>query len=210
LCRLVHRASRAEASWPTFSPPTALAVASAPVGKKHATFTVYSSWENGQVQEKDMYQGPYFYETHLYWKGRRRGLLEVAELPPVTTSAPPEFQGEPGFWTPEHLLVASLESCLMTTFLAIAEKSRLDVVSYRSSAIATLENVENGGMGFTRILVRPIVKLRNADDRQKARRLLEKAEKYCLVTRALNVPIQCDASIVVSEAGSEVPGHEAA
>lgn len=63
-----------------------------------------------------MNQGPYFYETHLYWKGRRRGLVEVAELPPVTTSAPPEFQGEPGYWTPEHLLVAALESCLMTTF----------------------------------------------------------------------------------------------
>ncbi len=162
-----------------------------------------------------MNQGPYFYETHIYWKGRRRGLIEVAELPPVTTSTPPEFHGEPGYWTPEHLLVAALESCLMTTFLAIAEKSRLEVVSYRSSALAKLESVDGGGLGFTRILVRPIVKLHNDQDREKARRVLDKAEKSCLVSRALDVPVHYDASIVVSEPVPEAilqtsPGTEAA
>jgi peroxiredoxin-like protein len=158
-----------------------------------------------------MNQGPYFYETHLYWKGRRRGLVEVAELPPVTTSAPPEFDGEPGYWTPEHLLVAALESCLMTTFLAVAEKSKLEVVSYRSSALAKLESVEGGGLAFTRILVRPIVKLHNEQDREKARRILDKAERNCLVTRALAVPVHYDATIVMSEAVAETsPDREAA
>lgn len=156
-----------------------------------------------------MNQGPYFYETHLYWKGRRRGLVEVAELPPVTTSAPPEFQGEPGYWTPEHLLVAALESCLMTTFLAIAEKSHLEVVSYRSSALAKLESIEGGGLGFTRILVRPIVKLHSEQDREKARRVLDKAEKNCFVSKALSVPVHYDASIVVPEEVS-LPDREAA
>jgi organic hydroperoxide reductase OsmC/OhrA len=150
-----------------------------------------------------MNQGPYFYETHLYWKGRRRGLLEVAELPPVVTSAPPEFQGEPGYWTPEHLLVAAVESCMMTTFLAIAEKSRLEVVSYRSSALATLERIDGGGLGFTRVLVRPIVKLHREEDREKARRVLDKAEQNCFVSKAMSVPVQYDASIVVSEAVPE-------
>jgi organic hydroperoxide reductase OsmC/OhrA len=150
-----------------------------------------------------MNRGPYFYETHLYWKGRRRGLVEVAELPPITTSAPPEFQGEPGYWTPEHLLVAALESCLMTTFLAIAEQSRLEVVSYRSSTLAKLESVEGAGLGFTRILVRPIVKVRNEQDREKARRIFDKAEKNCFVSGALSVPVHYDTSIVVSEADDE-------
>jgi organic hydroperoxide reductase OsmC/OhrA len=158
-----------------------------------------------------MNQGPYFYETHLYWKGRRRGLIEVAELPPVTTSSPPEFQGEPGYWSPEHLLVAAVESCLMTTFLAIAEKSRLEVVSYRSSALAKLENIDGGGLGFSRIVVRPIVKLHSGQDLEKARRVLDKAEKNCFVGKALSVPIHYDSSIVVSEAVSQPsPNSEAA
>jgi organic hydroperoxide reductase OsmC/OhrA len=152
-----------------------------------------------------MNHGPYYYETHLYWKGRRRGLVEVAELPPVTTSAPPEFQGEPGYWTPEHLLVAALESCLMTTFLAIAEQSRLDVVSYRSSAIAKLETTDGSGLRFTRILVRPIIKLRDELDRDKARRVLDKAEGSCFVSTALSVPVRCDPTIVVNEPVSEFP-----
>jgi organic hydroperoxide reductase OsmC/OhrA len=147
-----------------------------------------------------MNQAPYFYETHLYWTKKRRGLVEVAELPPITTSPPPEFQGEPGYWTPEHLLVAALESCLMTTFLAVAEKSRLEVVSYRSSALATLESDKSGGLGFTRVLVRPIIKVHREEDASKARRLMEKAEKHCLVTKALSVPVHCDSSVVVVEA----------
>jgi organic hydroperoxide reductase OsmC/OhrA len=150
-----------------------------------------------------MNQGPYFYETHLYWKGRRRGLVEVAELPPVMTSSPPEFHGEPGYWTPEHLFVAAVESCLMTTFLAIAEKARLEVVSYRSSSLAKLESLDGGGLGFSRILIRPIVKLRNEEDREKARRVLEKAEKHCFVSNALSVPVHYDSSIVICEASSE-------
>jgi organic hydroperoxide reductase OsmC/OhrA len=158
-----------------------------------------------------MNQGPYFYETHLYWKGRRRGVVEVAELPPVTVSAPPEFHGEPGYWTPEHLLVAALETCLMTTFLAIAEKSRLEVVSYRSSALAKLESLDGGGLGVTRVLIRPIVKVHNSQDRERAWRILDKAEKNCLVSRALAVPVHYDASIVVTEVVPEsLPSREVA
>jgi organic hydroperoxide reductase OsmC/OhrA len=157
-----------------------------------------------------MNQEPYFYETHLYWTKKRRGLVEVAELPPITTSPPPEFQGEPGYWTPEHLLVAALESCLMTTFLAIAEKARLDLVSYRSSALATLDRVGGGGVGFTRVLVRPVIKVRRAEEEDKARRLFEKAEKHCFVTKALSVPVHCDTTVVVSEAAGARSDSEAA
>lgn len=82
------------------------------------------------------------------------------------------------------------------------------MASYRSSALAKLESIE-GGLGFTRILVRPIVKLHNEQDREKARRVLEKAEKSCFVSRALSVPVHCDASIVLSEAVS-LPDREAA
>ncbi len=159
-----------------------------------------------------MRRGPYFYETHIYWKGRRRGLLEVAELPPITASTPPEFSGEPGFWSPEHLLVASVESCLMMTFLAIAETSRLPVVSYRSSALAKLERLEGKGLRFTKITVRPIIKIESEEHREKAARLLEKAEQHCFVSQALNVPIQFETRFEVRDEvqGSTWPEHEAA
>src|SRR5581483_8695907 len=49
--------------------------------------------------------------------GRRLGQVHANGLPAVTFSTPPEFKGEAGFWTPEHLFVASAEACLMATFL---------------------------------------------------------------------------------------------
>jgi peroxiredoxin-like protein len=146
-----------------------------------------------------MKMGPYYYETHIYWKGRRRGLVEVSELPSITTSAPPEFEGEPGFWTPEHLLVAAVETCLMTTFLAIAEKSRLPIVSYRSSTLAKLAAVEGAGLGFTKLTVRPVIKVEREEDREKAERLLAKAEKHCFVSNALKTPVQLEPSVEVRD-----------
>jgi organic hydroperoxide reductase OsmC/OhrA len=84
------------------------------------------------------------------------------------------------------------------------------VVSYRSCALAKLESVGGGGLQFTRILIRPIVKLHHELDREKARRVLEKAEKNCFVSKALSVPVHCDASIVVSETAETLRDRTAA
>jgi organic hydroperoxide reductase OsmC/OhrA len=146
-----------------------------------------------------MNEGHYLYETHLYWKGRRRGLMEVAELPPIMTSAPPEFQGEPGYWTPEHLLVAALESCFMTTFVAIAERSKLPFLSYRSSAIGRLETTATNGLELAQVTVRPVIRIEHEEERDKVRKVLEKTEKNCIVSKALGIPVRVEMRIVAEE-----------
>src|SRR5262249_44477073 len=95
-----------------------------------------------------MINQPYLYDTQIRWEMRRRGVLKPSGLPALVISTPPAFKGEAGFWTPEHLFVAAAESCLMATFLGIAENSRLPVASYRSSAQGKLEVVD-GGLRFT-------------------------------------------------------------
>jgi organic hydroperoxide reductase OsmC/OhrA len=66
------------------------------------------------------------YRINTFYAGPRKGIVQAeGVLPSVSFSAPPEFLGEPGFWTPEHFLVASVASCFVSTFSAIAEKSRL-------------------------------------------------------------------------------------
>jgi hypothetical protein len=84
---------------------------------------------------------PYFYETQIKWAGQRRGSVASAGLPKLEISTPPEFKGEPGFWTPEHLYVAAAEACLMATFIGIAENSKLAVAGYQSSARGRLERI---------------------------------------------------------------------
>ena len=92
----------------------------------------------------------YHYQTQIVWGKRRRGELKAEGLPGLAVSTPPEFQGEAGFWTPEHLFVASAEACLMATFIGIAEKSRLAVAGYRSSARGQLKLVDEIGRASCR------------------------------------------------------------
>ena len=87
----------------------------------------------------------HFYNTDIKWEQGRRGTLTSPVLStPITVATPPEFsKGEPNIWSPEHLYVAAANGCLMTTFLAIAENSRLDFISFNSTATGKLEKVDN-------------------------------------------------------------------
>ena len=67
----------------------------------------------------------YYYATEVEWSSEKAGLLYGPSLPAIVFGAPPEFKGREGQWTPEHLLVASVNACFMLTFLAVAENSNL-------------------------------------------------------------------------------------
>ena len=65
------------------------------------------------------------FETSLAWSGAKKGILSAPELTGVDVASPPAFGGAPGLWTPEHMFVGSANVCVMMTFLAIAELSKL-------------------------------------------------------------------------------------
>jgi peroxiredoxin-like protein len=141
----------------------------------------------------------YTYETSAEWTGRRGGSLSTPGLPALEVSSPPEFSGEPGKWTPEHLLVASSASCWMATFVAIAEISHLRLASLRISASAKLERVPNEGYRFTEIILRPEIGVA-AEDEEKARRVLAKTEKGCFVTNSLRASVVVEPRVLMPEA----------
>jgi organic hydroperoxide reductase OsmC/OhrA len=60
---------------------------------------------------------PYFYETEIEWKGEKDLRINSGKLPAIEAGAPPEFKGQEGNWSPEHLFVASLNSCYTLTLL---------------------------------------------------------------------------------------------
>ena len=55
----------------------------------------------------------YFYSTEVEWTGARNGDLTAGSLPKLHVDAPPEFKGHEGAWTPEHLFVGAVNSCLV-------------------------------------------------------------------------------------------------
>ena len=145
-------------------------------------------------------QENYFYETELKWTGDRSGVLEGAGQPHLEISAPPEFAGQPGLWTPEQLLVGATASCLMTTFMAIAELSGLSLNFFRVKASGKLEKIPGEGYRFTEIRLKPEVGV-FPDEMDKAQRVLAKAEKNCFISNSLRAVIRVEPELVPVEAG---------
>ena len=137
----------------------------------------------------------YFYETEIGWQAEKHGQMRSAGLAPITTGAPPEFNGRAGDWSPEHLLVASLNSCYMLTFLAISEFSKIAIVSFSASAKGKLEKVEGGSYQITEIVVKPHVVIASANDLARIPRILEKAKENCFISNSIKSKIKIEPQV---------------
>jgi peroxiredoxin-like protein len=141
----------------------------------------------------------YEYRINAFGAGGRNGVVHAeGVLSSISFSAPPEFLGEPGRWTPEHFLVAAVASCFLSTFSGIAEKSRLEFASFNLDAEGVLGNADNIWR-FTEIKLRPVVTVLKEEDRNRAIRLLEKSAESCLVARSLQFKVTLFPAVKVRE-----------
>lgn len=147
----------------------------------------------------------FYYTSQLTRTEGTQGRLSGEGLPGLEIATPPEFHGPVGHWSPEQLFVGAANACLMTTFLAIAEKSNLAIEDYSSSATGKLEKVEAGtlrttdevGLLMTEIVIKPRLTLAHERDRAKAGRIIAKAEEQCLVTRSMKARVVVEPEIII-------------
>lgn len=140
----------------------------------------------------------HFYDVSLTWNTDRKGTMRSDVLnSSIEVATPPEFpKGMQGIWSPEHLFVAAINSCLMTTFLAIAENSRLVYNNFESKAIGKLELVD-GKYIMSEVVLKPVVVLSNEDDREKALKVLHKSEAACLISNSVKSKIILEPEVKV-------------
>lgn len=126
------------------------------------------------------------YEVNISWDSQRKGTLSSPVLEKsIEVATPPEFNGGmEGIWSPEHLFVASVSSCLMTTFLAIAEYSKLDFIHFSCKATGKLEKTDSG-FAVTEVRLNPLLQIAAEGDLEKAERILRKAEASCLISNSI-------------------------
>lgn len=141
----------------------------------------------------------HLYEVDLEWNHNRKGTLSSSVLDQkIEVATPPQFKGGmEGIWSPEHLFVASVNSCLMTTFLAIAEFSKLDFISIKISGKGKLDKVE-GRFMVSEITLNAIVEIPNDKDVQKAERILRKAKSSCLISNSIKSEVNFHPDIRVT------------
>lgn len=140
----------------------------------------------------------YIYEVNLKWKGKTKGLLSSPVLPQnIEVATPPEFpKGIEEIWSPEHLFVASINSCLLTTFLSIAENSKLRFISFDSKAICNVAMVD-GKHTITEIILQPKLVIPYSQKPERARHILEMSEKACLISGAIKATIRLEPEIII-------------
>ena len=142
---------------------------------------------------------PHVYEVTLSGGPKGYATLLTEGVPALKSAPPKDFDGPGDAWSPEHLLLASMESCFMFTFQAIAQASKFDFLSLELSGSGTVDRKE-GSTRFTDIVLRSRLALPKGSDPERAKRMLEKGKNSCLVTASLSVPIRLESEIVVEPA----------
>jgi peroxiredoxin-like protein len=147
------------------------------------------------------------YTVDITWSQDRKGIMCSPELSSgqfsntgcIEVATPPEFpKGIPGIWSPEHLFTAAVSSCLMTTFLAIAENSKLAFSSFHCHSIGKLEKVD-GKFKMSEIILEPEVVISHPADAERAERVLQKSEAACLITNSISSKVTMKPIIRVAE-----------
>lgn len=146
---------------------------------------------------------PATYTSVLNWTGADHGatadsktfsrdLVLKFDNVTVTASAAPEFSGDPARVNPEEMLVGAVSSCQALTFLFLAARKGIHVVSYEDRAEGTLAQVD-GKMRMTDIVLRPVIGLETGSDLALAEALVEKAHDGCFIANSLNSPVRIEA-----------------
>ena len=109
------------------------------------------------------------------------------------------FHGDSSRHNPEDLLVVSLSTCHMLTYLAEAARAGIHVVAYSDEASGTMQ-LKDGKMRFTEVSLRPQVVVAKDSDPAQAQRLHEKAHEHCFIANSVSFPVSCDARVSVDHA----------
>ena len=144
------------------------------------------------------------YRVTAWWTSGRTGLAKSDSAPnAIHFTAPAQFGGVEGRWTPEELLLAAVAGCFTTTLRSIASSSQFDYTDLEVEASAALSKMQSG-YNLREIVIRPTLRISDEAERGLALDLLMKAERLCLVSRAFAIPIRFEPQLEVAAALASV------
>jgi organic hydroperoxide reductase OsmC/OhrA len=127
--------------------------------------------------------------TRDYRAYRRDHTIQAAGKPELPASSDPAFRGDPARYNPEELLVASLASCHMLWFLHLCADAGIIVVDYQDNPKGVMQETADEGGHFTEVILYPTVIVAHPDQVEIARKLHEKAHKWCFIANSCNFPV---------------------
>jgi len=139
---------------------------------------------------------PHHYHIHASCASSENITVEAEGKPSLITGPPKEFGGTGDEWSPEDLLVAAVADCFILSFKAISKATRFDWVSISCDTEGKLDKLDQT-IQFTGFQISVKLVISAETDREKAERLLHKAESICLITNSLKAESELTTEITV-------------
>jgi organic hydroperoxide reductase OsmC/OhrA len=136
---------------------------------------------------------PHLYTVDLEMKDDAASWLKAPPRPALLGGNPPEFDGNAEWWSPEHLLLASLQLCYRGTFLALAARPGIKAKSFTTRATAKLEKTA-AGIVYTEIRMHVSATVAAAQV-DATKELLVKAKKYCITANQMKTEAQLEIDV---------------
>jgi peroxiredoxin-like protein len=146
----------------------------------------------------------YRYRVGVDWEGGRLTSVSSPGKPELEVATPPEFKGGlAGVWSPEDLLVASVASCYAVTLVAVLERRDLPLRELNLTGTGHLTTRDDSRFGFVAI---ELTAQLTTDERSMSavHRAAKHAERACLVSMALDIPVHVDLVVRPAESRLEV------
>jgi len=149
-------------------------------------FRAQLNWASKPTQEESSKR--FYGKTHQ---------IQIEGKPVLDISAAKAFKGDSELYNPEDLLLSSLVSCHMMSYLYVCSQNEIEVISYSDNAEATLEVNPDGSGRFTEVRLNPKVTIANSDKIELALELHQKANQLCFIANSCNFPVFHNASCEV-------------
>lgn len=142
---------------------------------------------------------PHQYQAMTYGTAQGNFATTLKNDCTLEVAAPLDFDGPGNTWTPEEMLLGAVANCLALTFRSIARAAGLNWLEIQCTSEGVLDKVEKTVL-FTRISTLTQLTIAVGEDREKAEKLLRKAEENCFVSNSLSSEKQLTTDVLVSEA----------
>ncbi|MGJ8684521.1 MAG: OsmC family protein [Nonlabens sp.] len=145
--------------------------------KKEFRFEVQTQWQQGQFENP---------KTHV-------SIIDGKQE--IIVSAAREFKGEATAYNPEDLLLSALSSCHMMSYFYVCQQHGVKIIEYKDCAIGTLELRSDMSGGFSKVVLNPVVTLKDPSQELLAMSLHEQAHKLCFIANSVKFDIDIQSVI---------------
>lgn len=119
---------------------------------------------------------------------RSHSILVAGKLE-IAASSDPAFRGDKTKHNPEELLLASISSCHMLSYLHVCATAGVIVLSYIDHATGVMEETPEGGGRFIEVTLNPVVSVSEIWMLDLAIQLHMQANQLCFIANSVNFKV---------------------